>query len=156
MTTDDKKAIADLKVEVDQLKASIAPTPNNDAAAVGAWRDEQHKIAEARASITGLSRADLAEFERACPTSTMRSIVHDNRGPSGPSSQGVIPSSQQMSNVRTGGGPRGTGWQREVPIGPPPGIHHIDRLMLHDDIEFRRQRIAEAQALKAATEDKPK
>jgi hypothetical protein len=27
--------------------------------------------------------------------------------------------------------------------------------MAHEDIEFRRQRIAEAQALKAATEDKP-
>jgi hypothetical protein len=146
---DETNKIAALEAKIEKLEASLAPTPN-DEAAVGAWRDAQHKIAEARASVTGFGRADLAEFERACPTSTMRDIVRDNRAPSGPSSQGVIPSSQQMSNVRTGGGPRGTGWAREVPLSSPPGIAWVDALCEVDAAKERGVRMVEEAKRKAA------
>ena len=44
--------------------------------------------------------------------------LRDARAPTGPSSQGAIPSSQQVSNVRgTGGIPGGgTGWSHSVPL----------------------------------------
>ena len=77
----------------------------------------------------------LREMERVCPTRMMRDIaMRDNRAPTGPSSQGIIPSSQQLSNVRPGGGAPnvpggGTGWMRETPIGPPPGIRYDDAQM---------------------------
>ena len=37
---------------------------------------------------------------RACPTGLVQDIRRDNQAPTGPSSAGIIPSSQQMSNVR--------------------------------------------------------
>lgn len=116
-----------------------------------------HELRERRAAgFNPFSRADLAAFEAAAPTNIVRAIVgRDSHAPTGPSSAGV---SGQVGRVSANPGIPGSntsGWLRETPITPPPGIHHIDRLMLHDDIEFRRQRIAEAQALKAATEDKP-
>src|SRR5262249_34843534 len=56
---------------------------------------------------------------KTCDTSDVRDIaLRDNRAPTGPSSAGIIPSSQQISNVR---GPRapggGTGWQPERKFG---------------------------------------
>ena len=53
--------------------------------------------------------------------------LRDARAPTGPSSQGAIPSSQQVSNVHTGGGGSGTGWVDPRPLGPQPGIDLIDR-----------------------------
>jgi hypothetical protein len=61
----------------------------------------------------------LKDMERACPTSTMRDIaMRDARAPQGPSSQGIIPTSQQLSNVRAGSGLVGsnTGWRNPTPI----------------------------------------
>jgi hypothetical protein len=78
---------------------------------------------------------------RAVPTSLMRDIaLRDNRAPTGPSSQGVIPSSQQVSNVRTGGS--STGYV--VPLSNPPGVAQADRLM---DEQDRRDRIELARKL---------
>ncbi len=70
---------------------------------------------QARANI---SPSLLREMERACPTSAIRNIaLRDSRAPSGPSSQGIIPTSQQLSNVKPGGGAGGgSGWAREIPL----------------------------------------
>jgi hypothetical protein len=59
------------------------------------------------------------------PDHIVRGVVNDRHAPTGPSSQGVIPSSQSVSNVHTGG--RGSGWSHEIPLGPQPGIDLIDR-----------------------------
>jgi hypothetical protein len=145
-----KDEIEKLKKEVAAMKAALAPTPN-DAAAIGAWRDSMHQLSEARASVSGFSRADLEEFERACPTNVARAIAcRDNRAPSGPSSQGAIPSSQQISNVRSGGSPGGTGWAREVPLGPPSGIGYVDMLCEVDAARQRGERMVEEAKRKAA------
>src|SRR5262249_2873738 len=80
------------------------------------------------------------DMARAVPTDLMRNIaLRDARAPTGPSAQGVIPSSQQMSNVRgTVGVPgSGTGWAREVPLSNPPGINYVDALCIADDIKGR-------------------
>jgi hypothetical protein len=67
---------------------------------------------QARANI---SPEVLREMERVCPTSMMRDIaMRDNRAPTGPSSQGIIPTTQPFSNVR---GPTvGSGWAHEIPL----------------------------------------
>jgi hypothetical protein len=112
------------------------------------WADKMHQAAEARMShASAFSREDLAAMERATPTSTVQAIaMRDARAPFGPSAQGVIPSSQPLSNIRTGGS--GTGWLPERPLGPQPGINHIDRLLDHADAQDRHERMMqEAQRL---------
>jgi hypothetical protein len=65
-------------------------------------------------------------------TGVVREIaMRDGRAPTGPSSQGAIPSSQQVSNVR------GSGWQAPIPLGPQPGIGLVDALCIADDVRQR-------------------
>jgi hypothetical protein len=97
-----------------------------------------------------MSPSTMLEFAQAVPDDVVRGIARDARAPSGPSSQGVIPSSQQMSNVRTGGGGRGTGWAREVPLSNPPGIGWVDALCEVDAAKQRGVRMVEEAKLKAA------
>jgi hypothetical protein len=63
--------------------------------------------------------------------------MRDNRAPQGPSSQGVIPSSQGIGSVRVGGG-NGTGWLPERPLGPQPGINYVDQLCDAQDVKDRK------------------
>ena len=58
------------------------------------------------------------EMARAVPDRMVREIaLRDARAPTGPSSQGAIPSSQQVSNVRgTNVAGSGTGWAHSVPL----------------------------------------
>jgi hypothetical protein len=149
--------IAELKATVEQLKASLAPTPN-DAAAVGKWKDEMHQLRERRAAAClPFSRADLAAMEAACPDHVAKAIaMRDNRAPQGPSSAGT---SGQLTRVSTSPGIIGsnTGWAREIPLSPPPGVAQADRLMAAEDLEWRRQRVkeqAELRALMTAPEEK--
>jgi hypothetical protein len=72
------------------------------------------------------------------PTDMIRDIVHDNRAPTGPSAQGIIPSSQQMSNVRAGG--NGTGWQNPIALSNPPGTNWVDAIAIADDQRQRAER----------------
>jgi hypothetical protein len=95
----------------------------------------------------------MRDMVNCVPDSFIRDIaLRDGRAPTGPSSQGVIPSSQPLSNVRGGGGR--SGWAREIPLGPQPGINHVDRLLDHADAQDRAERIAQAartQAIQKAT-----
>jgi hypothetical protein len=148
--TDNKDEIADLKRELAQVKAAMQPplTGKDMERAVAEHRDRMHALAEARmANASAFSREDLAAMERATPTAMVQEIaMRDNRAPLGPSAEGVIPSSQPLSNIRTGG--NGTGWQAPIPLGPQPGINHIDRLLDHADAVDRHERMMqEAQRL---------
>jgi hypothetical protein len=147
MTTDANKEIAELKAKVEKLEASLAPTPNDDAA-IGAWRDQMRGFDEARASSMPPS---VVRDWAVIPDEVVRAVgCRDARAPQGPSSAGVIPSSQQVSNVRTGGGGRGTGWQREVPLSSPPGIAWVDALCEVDAAKQRGVRMLEEAKHKAA------
>ncbi len=150
--------IAALKAEVDKLKAS-QPT-SYDPAAVGRWQDEMHQMRERRASShMPFSRSDLDAMRAAAPDDVVRNIaMRDNRAPTGPSSAGT---SGQTMRVSTSPGIIGsnTGWAREIPLSPPPGVAQADRLMAHEELEWRRQRVKEQAELKAllkAPEEKPK
>jgi hypothetical protein len=65
----------------------------------------------------------LRDMVNAVPTDMIREIaMRDGRAPTGPSAQGVVPSSQPMGSVRVGGG-------NTVPLGPPPGVAQADRIV---------------------------
>jgi hypothetical protein len=72
---------------------------------------------QARANI---DPETLKDMERAAPTKMLRDIaMRDNRAPTGPSSAGIIPTSQQLSHVSAGAGLAGsntTGWRKATPI----------------------------------------
>jgi hypothetical protein len=79
------------------------------------------------------------DMARVTPTSLLQDIaLRDNRAPTGPSSQGIIPSSQQMSNVRAGG--NGTGWQNPIALSNPPGTNWVDAIAIADDQRQRAER----------------
>ena len=109
----DDKELAALKARVAELEARGPTVIDEEAAA--RWKDEMHQAAERRASaFNPFPREDLRAMRAACPDKDAHAIaMRDNRAPTGPSSQGIIPSTQVVSNVRVGGG---TGWAREVPL----------------------------------------
>jgi hypothetical protein len=93
----------------------------------------QAAIAEMRKNGTLPKRA----LRPAEPRGFMQGVVRDNRAPTG--RPGMIPDSQQPTG---GGGPAnvpgsGTGWARETPLGPPPGIHWVDAQLIADDVKQR-------------------
>ena len=143
----DKDEIAALKAEVDALKAALTPT-YDDPKAAAEWRDKMRALSEARANIMPPS---VVRDWAVLPDNLVRDIsCRDNRAPMGPSSQGVIPSSQQISGVSVGGSPNRTGWARETPLSPPPGIAYVDRLLEVDSARQRGQAMIEEAKRKAA------
>jgi hypothetical protein len=141
-----KDEIDELRKELKELKSSIAPTVN-DEAAMRQWRDQQHQNAERRAAAAPpFSRADLEAFEAAAPTSVVRDIaMRDARGPLTPCSPGAVPPS--TTNVR---GPVGTGWREATKLGPVPGIALVDRLLELDSARQRGEAMVSEARRKAA------
>ena len=100
----------------------------------------------------------LAAMVNAEPRGFMAGVVRDNRGPTGPT--GAIPRSQQAGS---GGGSAnvpgsGTGWAREIPIGPPPGLRYVDAQLDAQDAKDRQELIekkAREQAMQKLAEGKP-
>jgi hypothetical protein len=82
----------------------------------------------------------LAAMVDAVPDSMVRGIVRDNQGPQGPSSAGIVPSSQQLTGVHPGGGSNTTGWREATPLRPPPGIRMVDALLIADDVKQRNKK----------------
>ena len=97
----------------------------------------------------------LRAMVEAVPDRMMRDIaLRDARAPTGPSAQGAIPSSQQMSNVRGANvAGSGTGWAREIPLGPSMHQRYVDAQLDAQDAKDRRelieQKAREQAALKA-------
>jgi hypothetical protein len=154
MTDKTNKQIAALRAEIDRLKAS-QPTPH-DPAAVGAWRDKMHQLSEARAlrqAKSSFSRAELAAMQSAAPDDQCKEIaMRDCRAPQGPSSQGIVPTSQQLSNIRSGAGLIGsnTGWRRDTHLTNPPGTNYADKLMDAQDRRDRQELIQREEAMRRA------
>ena len=127
MTTDDEVAALKARVaELERKRKSPAP-----------FVPEPWQRFDPTANMS-MPRSATLDMANAVSTEMLRGIAHDNRAPTGPSSAGAIPSSQQISNVR------GSGWAREVPIGPPPRVAQADRIV--DEFD-RRDRAELAQRL---------
>jgi len=131
-----EEELAQLKARITELEARAKPPPPAPPAPKGYQRWDPTEGMSMPASA-------LQEMAQAIPDSMVRDIaMRDGRAPAGPSSQGVIPSSQGLSNVRTGGG-GSSGWAREIPLSPPPGVNILDRIMDHEDAKDRHERMVE-------------
>jgi len=136
MTDNAKKEIAALRAEVEALKAAQPkpqPTAEERERATREWISEMHAMREGRMSLAMPPSAirDMAVLD----DRLVKEIgLRDARAPTGPSSQGAIPSSQQMSNVHPGGG---TGWAREIPLGPSPHQRYVDAQLDAQDARDR-------------------
>jgi hypothetical protein len=153
-TTADKiaaleKEIAAQKKELDALKAAQAPPPTRypTAEEEAKYIDELHQARE-RAANAFRFRPDIQRaMNAACGTADLQDLVHAGRAPKGPSSEGVIPSSQTLTggHYLGRGLPQPTpGWREATPLSNPPGIAQADKIA---DEFARRDREELAQKL---------
>jgi hypothetical protein len=142
MTKQTDERIAKLERELAALKKANAP-PAYDAEAearsTAEWRDQMHQAAERRANSFQFRPEILREMQKACGDADLADLVHASHAPQGPSGQGVVPSTQMLTGVRPGGG---SGWAREVPLGPQPGIRYVDAQIDAQDRRDKAERIA--------------
>ena len=121
--------IAALRARIEQLERAAKPPAEPD------LKNFQRYDPTARMTMPA---SVLREMAAAVPDNFVRDIaMRDGRAPTGPSSQGVIPSSQQVSNVRLGGG---TGWQAPIPLGPSPHQRYVDAQLDAQDARDRAER----------------
>jgi hypothetical protein len=143
--TDAKKLAdenAELKRRVEALENKVSPTPTDPRETereIAEHIDRMHQMREGRMRYaSNFHPDDLRAMEAACPTDLVRSIaLRDGRAPTGPAGS-AIPSSQQVSNVRTGGSAT-PGWSDPRPLSNPPGTNWVDAIAIADDV---RQRMA--------------
>jgi hypothetical protein len=125
-----KEELAALKREVEELKAKLSPPKP--------FVPQPHQQYDPTAGMC-MPPSALAAMVAAVPDHVIREIaMRDNRAPTG--RPGMIPNSQQPS----GGGPSagdGTGWAREIPIGPPPGLRYVDAQLDAQDAKDRQELI---------------
>jgi hypothetical protein len=144
MTDEADKKIAALEQEVEALKAKSTPAPaptdpRETERSIAEHIDRMHQMRERRMGLaSNFHPDDLRAMEAACPTDLVRSIaLRDARAPQGPAGS-AIPSSQSVSNVRTGGSST-PGWSEPRPLGPPEGIRHVDAQCIADDVRQRAE-----------------
>jgi hypothetical protein len=135
-----KDEIAALKRELANLKNAMKPVDRAaEAKATAEFQSEMHVLRERNASVIppwmrdacagGVTDADARDLARAA------------RAPTGPSSAGIIPSSQTVSNVRgTNVAGSGTGWAREIPLSNPPGTRYVDAIVEADTARQRAEK----------------
>jgi hypothetical protein len=141
MTASKDEELTELKARVAELEARARPPAPFDPGPIQRFDPTEGM---------SMPASTLREMARAVPDSLIREVaMRDARAPSGPSGQGVIPSSQSMSEVRVGGG--GTGWQREVPLGPQPGIAHVDAQL--DEADRRDRAVLQSNLDRAELEE---
>jgi hypothetical protein len=146
MTDADKQAddIAALKKKVEELEAKVSPpkstfVPMTDAE----HRDMVHRMRERQAN-SWMPPSAIQEMIAAEPRGFMRDVaLRDARAPNSPS---TIPRTEHPSNRSSNVAGSGTGWAREIPLSPPPGVAQADKLM---DAQDRRDRAELAQRLGA-------
>jgi hypothetical protein len=121
--------LAALKARVAELERAAKPAPPPDMKGYRRFDPTEGMSMPASA---------LREMAQAIPDSFIRDIVHDNRAPAGPSAQGVIPSSQQVSDVRLGNSGR-SGWAYEAPLGPSSHQRYVDAQLDAQDAKDRAE-----------------
>jgi hypothetical protein len=155
-----KQQLADQKAEVEALKAA-QPKPQPSAEErereTREWIDKMHQMREGRMSLAMPPSAirDLAVLD----DNLVKEIaLRDARAPTG--RPGMIPSSTQVTGDRAPANvpSSGTGWAREIPLGPPPHQRYVDAQLDAQDVKDRRELIeqkAREQALLKAAERTP-
>jgi hypothetical protein len=145
------RAMTNNKDDLDALKARVAELERASKPAAPFTDPDWQPINPL--DRLSMPRSAMLEMARACPDSFIKDIVGDHRAPQGPS--GIVPSSQQLSNVRGTSG-RG-GWSNPIPLQNPPGTNYVDRLMDHQDTVDRQDRVVEEAQRRAMLKvEKPK
>jgi len=145
MSDNTKNEVAALRAEVEALKAAQPkpqPTREERERADAEHRDWVHQMRERQAN-SWMPPSAVQAMVAAEPRGFMKGVVHDNRAPTG--RPGMIPSPTQGA---VGAGDRapanvpggGTGWQAPVPLGPQPGIFHVDAQCIADDVKQRSKK----------------
>jgi hypothetical protein len=146
--TDAKEELAALQARVAELERA-APKPTTP------FKSDDWVVPNPIDRVS-MPLSAMREMAAAIPDHVVRDIaLRDCRAPTGPSSQGVVASSQQLSNVRPAGG---TGWQAPIPLSSPPGVAQADRLMDEQDQKDRAElveREAKFRAMQQLAERKP-
>jgi hypothetical protein len=159
MTKADKRAdeIAQLKSEVEALKAA-QPKPQKSFAELEReareWMSQMHELREGRMryAIHPSVVRDMAGGVTDADCADLRRVSHRPIGPS--------PMSPSSPPVTAGGRPAnvagsGTGWAREIPLGPSPHQRYVDAQLDAQDLKDRRELIeqkAQEQALLKSAE----
>src|SRR6516162_4375540 len=124
--TDKDNELAALKKEVQELKASIKKPPPDMATMERELREYQNKLHQAREAqmsrASAFTAADYRAFEAACSTKDLQDIVRHGTVP-GPSAIGA--SGPKVDPAPAA--PNKSGWVEPRPLGPQPGINHVDR-----------------------------
>ena len=136
----DKDDIAALKKKVEELEAKVSPpqstfVPETDAEHC----DRVHRMREGRMNYAmppSVIRDMAVLDDRLVKEITLR----DARAPNTPS---AIPSSQQPTGPRPSAGD-GSGWAREIPLGPSPHQRYVDQQIDAQEAKDRQERIQQA------------
>ena len=146
MTKNADDEIAALRREVAELKSAVKgaePTdPRETARRIAEWENEMHQMREGRMRLA-TPPSVIRDFAVLDDRMVKEIALRDARAPTGPSSQGVIPSSQTVSGVHVGG--KSSGWVDPRPLSNPPGTNWVDAIAIADDV---RQRAELARKLK--------
>jgi hypothetical protein len=116
MSDKNAERIAALERELAEVKAAL-PKPEPEP-----FKPEKPYQRYDPTAGMSMPMSTMLEMHRASGH-VMGGVLHDNRAPTG--RPGMIPSGQ--TSVHPSGGPANTmGWRDATPIGPPPGIRHVD------------------------------
>jgi hypothetical protein len=137
MTDDTADKIAKLEAEVAALKAKVSPpksdfVPESDEE----HRDRMRAISERRMNFA--TPPSVIRDWNVLPDHITKGIRDDRHAPQGPAGS-AIPSSQQVSNVRTGGGSSTPGWSDPRPLGPPEGVRQLDAICMAEEVRQRAE-----------------
>ena len=141
----DKSELAALKKKVEALESALSgkedkPEPKKEFVPKtdAEWIDEMHQMRERQANSWMPPNAVQEMAQHPC-NQVMRGVIQDRHAPTGPSSQGAIPSSQQVSNVHVDGPANTSGWREPTSLGPQPGIGWVDAIAIADDARQRAE-----------------
>jgi hypothetical protein len=158
----DSEKLAALEAEVAALKKAVAPTSGYPTEReIAEWKDQMHQASERRmANAYSWSREELAAFDKAAGgTKAVQDIASHGtvQRPSAAGVSGTLTSTHSSPGLP--GSTRGTGWVESKPLGPVPGLQHIDNIGeafaardRAEAIEQEAKRLRIAAALKAASE----
>jgi hypothetical protein len=132
--TDIKDEIAELRAEIAALKAPPKSREQLDAEC-RAFQDEMHKMRERRMGVA--TPPSVVRDWNVLDTATCQDLrTHGTvQSPSQAGASGTV------TKVSSSPGIAGTGWQKPIPLGPPPGIGLVDALCIADDVRQRAEKL---------------
>ena len=133
-----KDELAKLRREMEELKAKFSPPKP--------FVPEPPWHFDPTANMS-MPPSALAAMVAATPDHMLRDIVHDNRAPTG--RPGMIPGSSQPTSPRPSAGD-GTGWAREIPLGPSMHQRYVTAQLDAQDAKDRQERIQQAASAETA------